>query len=177
MEVRGESKSVQYFKARDGRTVAVLVRGEFEDYTKFPPFMDTEEERAHIARHYDLARIDMDRRTKAHVTENDLPLQIVILNRDRGSKVKAHYHKVLSPVLGESKFQLMLCQRGLGRIGVYTREGEHLGTVDLRPSDFILLLEGHSIEFVGEDTKLLEFKQGPFPEGGDAEDMVGLGSD
>ena len=71
----------------------------------------------------------------------------------------------------------MMCQRGLGRIGVYTREGDHLGDVDLRPFDFILLLEGHSIEFVEEDTKLLEFKQGPFPDGGDAADMVGLARD
>jgi hypothetical protein len=119
----------------------------------------------------------MDTYTKAHVTDNELPLQVVILNREKGSKVKPHYHKVLDPLPGESKFQLMMCQRGLGRIGVYTREGDHLRDVDLRPFDFILLLEGHSIEFVEEDTKLLELKQGPFPDGGDAADMVGLARD
>lgn len=172
-----ESDKLRYFKAKDGRTVAVLVRGDLEEYSQFPPKIDTEEDRAHMARHYDLSKIDMDTYTKAHVTDNELPLQIVLLNREVGSKVKPHYHKVSSPLPGSSKFQLMMCQRGLGRIGVYTREGDHLGDADLKPFDFILLLEGHSIEFLEEDTKLIELKQGPFPDGGDAEDMVGLARD
>ena len=169
-----DSDKVQYFKANDGRTVAVLVRGDMEEYSAFPPKIETQEDRAHMARHYDLSKIDMDTYTKAHLTDNELPLQVVLLNRESGSKVRPHYHKVLSSVSGESKFQLMMCQRGLGRIGVYTREGDHLGDVDLRPFDFILLMEGHSIEFIEENTKLIELKQGPFPDGGDAEDMVGL---
>ncbi|MFQ5692803.1 MAG: hypothetical protein ACE5IM_07145 [Nitrospinota bacterium] len=169
-----DSDKVKYFKAKDGRTVAVLVRGDLEEYAKFPPKIDSEEDREHMARHYDLSKIDMDTYTKAHVTDDELPLQIVLLNREKGSLVKPHYHKVLKPVSGESKFQLMMCQRGLGRIGVYTREGDHLGDVELRPFDFILLLEGHSIEFVEENTKLIELKQGPFPDHGDAEDMVAV---
>jgi len=175
--VQVESDKLRYFKAKDGRTVAVLVRGDLEEYSQFPPKIDTEEDRAHMARHYDLSKIDMDTYTKAHVTDNELPLQIVLLNREVGSKVKPHYHKVSSPLPGSSKFQLMMCQRGLGRIGVYTREGDHLGDADLKPFDFILLMEGHSIEFLEEDTKLIELKQGPFPDGGDAEDMVGLARD
>ncbi len=172
-----DSDKVTYFKAKDGRTVAVLVRGDLEEYSQFPPKIETEEDKAHVARHYDLSKIDMDTDTKAHITDDELPLQIVLLNREVGSKVRAHYHKVLDPVPGTSKFQLMMCQRGLGRIGVYTREGDHLGDADLKPFDFILLLEGHAIEFVEEDTKLIELKQGPFPDGGDAADMVGLAGD
>ena len=118
-----ESDKLKYFKAKDGRTVAVLVRGDLEEYSQFPPKIDTEEDRAHMARHYDLSKIDMDTYTKAHLTDNELPLQIILLNREVGSRVKPHYHKVSSPLPGSSKFQLMMCQRGLGRIGVYTREG------------------------------------------------------
>ena len=166
-----KSDHVQYFLGRNGRTVAVLVRGTFEDYPKYPPFVDTAEERKTLETHYKLADPQRDRYTKAHVTQEHLPLQIVLLNREKGSYVKPHYHKILEPLKATSKFQLMMCQRGLGRIGVYTREGDHLGTVELRPWGMVVLYEGHSIEFVEENTKLIEIKLGPLA---DNQDMVSL---
>ncbi|MFQ5828991.1 MAG: hypothetical protein ACE5JD_07535 [Candidatus Methylomirabilia bacterium] len=48
--------------------MAVLVRGDLEEYSQFPPKIETEEDKAFVARHYDLSKIDMDTYTKAHLT-------------------------------------------------------------------------------------------------------------
>ena len=42
--------------------------------------------------------------------------------------------------------------------------------------DFVLSCEGHSLEFLDPDTKVIEIKMGPFP-GSDAADKVDLNVD
>ena len=39
--VTTDTQHVKFFKARDGRTVAMLVRAGFDEYGQFPPFIDT----------------------------------------------------------------------------------------------------------------------------------------
>lgn len=155
---------VIHYKSKDGRVVAMFVSGQFDDYTSFPPFAEDAAEVAHLQEAYKLSDPRRERETKAHLTANEWPLQIVVLNRDKGSAVNPHYH--LNDVQPETptRHQIMICQRGLARIGIYTKEGEYVDTVDLERDDLILLFEGHAIEFVGEDTKLIEIKMGPFPE-------------
>ena len=76
-----ECEGMEYYFAEDGRLVAIVVRSDFEGYGLFPPFLDTEEERAFVQTAYDI-NLERERDTKAHVTPEDFPLQITLLNRE-----------------------------------------------------------------------------------------------
>ena len=172
-EITPSETEVQFFKADDGRTVAIYIPSSFEQYEAFPPYLDSEEERAHLEEAYDLEEIEEERRTKAHLTDDEFPLQVVLLARPAGSLTKPHYHEVTGEIDMPTRHQIMICQSGVADIGVYTKEGDHLGTVQLAEGDIILLAEGHSVEFSEPNTKLIEIKQGPFPET-DENDKVDL---
>ncbi len=162
--VSTDTQHVRFFKARDGRTVAMLVRADFEEYARFPPFIDTPGERTHLEKAYSRETLERERDTKAHLTDDEFPLQAILLNRDPGAITKAHYHIVERHPNLPTRHQVLICQRGAVRVGVYTVEGEHLGDVRLGLGDLILLCEGHEVEFLEKGTKLIEIKQGPFPE-------------
>lgn len=167
------SKNVREWRASDGRLIALLVRGDFAEYEEFRPFVETAADQAHLAAAYGGRDPERERRTKAHLTEDALPMQITILNREKGSRVAPHYHVADRQPQSVTRHQIMLCERGACKVGIYTKEGEHLDDVTITQRDFILLCEGHAFEVVGDDTKLIEIKQGPFPET-DAQDMVRL---
>ena len=82
---------------------------------------------------------------------------------------------VFEPPKGNYRHQIMLTLRGRIRVGVYTVDNEHLANVFLDPGDLILMTEGHQIEFLEPDTKVIEIKQGPIP-AAIANEMVVLGS-
>ncbi len=144
-------RTVKYFRApSDNRIVAILVEGTFDEFEKFPPFMDSEEERRHIREAYDVADPMLERTTKPHyhIPDEELP-----------------------PL--PTRHQILICQRGRARIGVFTTEGDALGDAFLEEDDLILLLEGHDVEFLEPGSRLIEIKQGPFP-GTDEADKVDL---
>ena len=164
-----EVAGVEYVKAADGRTLAQVIRNNFDDYAAFPPYMDSEEERAHLAEAYAGADPETERRTKAHMTPDENPLQIVMLNRNPGAVVNPHYHKVTDRPTNTTRHQIMICLSGRMRIGVYGKEGDHAADVDLETGDLILMYEGHCIEFLEPGTKAIEIKEGPFPETDEAD--------
>jgi hypothetical protein len=168
-------KTIRYFRApEDDRVVAIYVRGDFDEYEKFPPYLDTEEEIAHLQRAYRGADPATERRTKAHITEDNWPLQIIMLEREPGGTTLPHYHipdKELPKL--PTRHQVLICQRGSAEVAVYTTEGTYVGEVVLKRDDLILMLEGHKVIFLEPKTKLIEIKQGPFPEN-DAADKVDL---
>ena len=157
-------KHVDYYKSpRDGRVVAIHIRADFDEFEAFPPFMESEEEREHIRKAYNVDP-ESERRNKAHITDDGWPLQVIMLNRDPGGTTAAHYHVPDTPLPDHpTRHQILLCQRGSARIGVYTTEGDFLGDVTLKPQDLILMLEGHEVEFLENGTRLIEIKKGPFP--------------
>ncbi|HBK79546.1 MAG TPA: hypothetical protein DDZ83_07665 [Nitrospinae bacterium] len=160
-----ESQGVDYYKAADGRIIAIHIKGNFSDYAKFPPFLDTEEAKEHIRAAYADQDIEVERNTKAHITDDEIPLQVIVLNRPKGAITKAHYHLVEErPSVNTTRHQVLLCQRGSIRVGVFTKDGESLGDAILRRDDLILMYEGHEVEFLEDDTKVIEIKEGPFPE-------------
>lgn len=173
--IQEDLKTVKYLRApKDGRVVAIFIGGNFDEYEKFPPFMDTEEELAHVREAYKVDDPTSERRTKAHITDNAWPLQVVLLNRDPGGTASAHYHipdEELPPL--PTRHQIFICQQGKARIGIFTTEGEQLEDVILTPNDMVLMLEGHEIETLEPGTKIVEIKQGPFP-GTDEADKVEL---
>jgi len=168
-------RSVRYFRAPDdGRVVAIYVRGEFDEFAKFPPFMETEEELKHVREAYRVSDPASERTTKAHITDNSWPLQVILLEREPGGTTMPHYHvptEELPPL--PTRHQILICQRGSARVGIFTKEGRALGDVVLKANDLVLMLEGHEVEFMEPKTRLIEVKQGPFP-GTDADDKVDL---
>ena len=155
---------VSYLKSpRDSRVVAIHIRAGFDEFEKFPPFMETAEEREHIQKAYNIDP-ESERRNKAHITDDSWPLQVVMLNRDPGGTTAAHYHVPDVPLPDHpTRHQILLCQHGSARVGVYSTEGDFIGNVVLKPNDLILMLEGHEVEFLEKGTRLIEIKQGPFP--------------
>jgi hypothetical protein len=164
----GDKRQVRHYLSSDGRLIGLLVPGDFADFASFPPFVKSEAERAHLAQAY-RTNADREALTKAHLTADALPMQIVVLARDPGSRVNPHYHVNDRPAQSDTRHQIMICQSGRARIGLYTRAGEHVDTVEIRQHDLILMTEGHSIEFVDPQTRLVEIKMGPFPETDDAD--------
>jgi hypothetical protein len=170
-----ELRTVTYLRAPDdGRIVAIHIRGDFDEFASFPPFMESEEELRHVREAYRVGDPASERHTKAHVTDNAWPLQIVLLERAPGGAVNPHYHVPTEPLPPlPTRHQIFICQRGRARVGIFTTDGRPLGDVFLEPNDLVLMLEGHEVEFLVPRTRLIEIKQGPFP-GTDADDKVDL---
>ena len=154
---------VEFFHAPDGRAIAMLVRSDFDDFDSFPPTFETEEERAWLKAHYRVESPELERATKAHLTKDELPLQLTILKRPGGSFVKPHYHVNERAPMSDTRHQVMICLSGAAGVGIFTKEGEQVADVVVRSGDLILLCEGHSIETLEDGTRLLEIKQGPMP--------------
>lgn len=155
---------VEYLHASNKRILAMIVRNDFDDFSSHPPTFETEEERAWLEKYYQVKSPEQERTTKAHITSEEFPMQITVLNRGSNSFVKPHWHINERPPENESRHQVMICMKGSARIGVFDREGPHIADVDIYPGDLILLCEGHSVETLEEDTRLIEIKQGPMPE-------------
>jgi hypothetical protein len=165
----GEKRQVQHYLSRDGRLIGLLVPGNFSDFTSFRPFLSSEAEQRHLAEAYQVRSAQREAATKAHLTDDELPLQITVLARDAGSKVNPHYHRNDRPAASPTRHQIMICQSGRARIGLFTAEGEHVDTVTIGAHDLILMTEGHAIEFVDAGTRLVEIKMGPFPQTDEAD--------
>lgn len=169
------TKNVRYFRAPDDRRpIAIFIGHEFDEFEKFPPFMESEEELRHVREAYKIEDPLLERTTKAHITDDSWPLQIIVLERNPGGITLPHYH-IPTEALPDlpTRHQVLICQSGKARVGVFTRQGQSLGDIVLRPNDVVLLLEGHEVEFLERGTRLLEIKQGPFP-GTDADDKIDL---
>src|SRR5579872_6737874 len=168
-------RHVKYFHAPDdGRPIAIFISGRFDEFDSFPPFMETEQEIRHVREAYKIADPLLERTTKAHITDNSWPLQIILLQRDPGGTTLPHYHIPTEslPDLA-TRHQVLICQSGSARVGIFTKRGEPLGEITMSPNDLVLLLEGHEVEFLERGTRLIEIKQGPFP-GTDADDKIDL---
>lgn len=167
--------NVRVFRAPDdNRTIAIFIGGKFSAFEQFPPFMETEDEIRHVREAYKMEDPTLERTTKAHITEDGWPLQIIMLERHKGATTLPHYHvpnENLPPL--PTRHQVLLCQSGRARVGIFTRKGVALGDVFLEPNDLLLMLEGHEVEFLEPKTRLIEIKQGPFP-GTDADDKVDI---
>jgi hypothetical protein len=168
-------KKVRYFRApEDRRVIAIHISGDFDEFEKFPPFMETEEEIRHVQEAYNISDPSLERTTKAHITDNSWPLQVILLQREPGGTTLPHYHVPNEPLAGfPTRHQILICQKGSARVGIFTRGGTALGESILKANDLILMTEGHEVEFLEPGTRLVEIKQGPFP-GTDADDKVDI---
>ena len=122
MDVSG----VEIYRARDGREIGLVIRADFDDFASHPPTFDTAEERAWLERHYRVDSPELERRTKAHVTADELPLQVTVLNRPAGAFVNPHYHTNERSPQTATRHQVMVCLGGAVRIGLFATDGDHV---------------------------------------------------
>ncbi len=163
-ETENSFRTVRFYKAPDdGRVVGIFISSDFDEYEKFPPFVKTEEEREHILKAYETKDPALEISSKAHITDDEWPLQVILISREVGSKTKPHYHRNIRAPDVKTRHEIIMCQSGLKKVGVYTWDGKHLGDAILKPGDLIILAEGHSTEVLEKNTKTIEIKQGPFP--------------
>jgi len=134
--------AVRQYWAPDGRLVGLFVPADFDAF----------EETGLVRR--------------VRLTDPTLPLQVVLVERPAGSRVPAHYHPAGERAEPSTRHQVLLCVRGRARVGLYTREGLHVDTVELGPGDLVLATEGHSVEVVESGTRILEVQTGPVDDSG-----------
>jgi hypothetical protein len=154
---------VEYFRAGDERPIGLLVPRDFDDFESHAPTFETDEEREWLKSFYRVESPELERRTKAHITADELPLQITVLERPSGAFVKPHWHLNEGPPDVATRHQVMVCASGSARVGLFTKEGDHVADVVMTAGDLLLMYEGHSIETLENGTRLLEIKQGPMP--------------
>ena len=157
-----QAAGIEYVRDAAGKTLAMVVRGDFDDYVSSPPFLDSEEERAGLAAGYAGTDPETERRTKAHITADESAFQITLLNRPPGAVTKPHYHHVATQrPANATRHKIMFCRSGRMRANVYATDGTKVAAVELAPGDFILTYEGHGYEFLSEGTRALEIMEGP----------------
>lgn len=160
--VEVETKGIEYVRDGAGKTLAMVVRGDFDDYASFPPFLDSEEERQALAAGYAGTDPETERRTKAHITSDESAFQITLLNRPSGAVTKPHYHHIATErPPNATRHKIMFCRSGRMRANVYSTDGTKVASVELEPGDFVLTYEGHGYEFLTEGTRALEIMEGP----------------
>lgn len=110
-----------------------------------------------------IVRADFTEPGTTPFTDERLPLQMSIMNKQNGEVVGPHLHpSVEAKPRGEFRQEMLHVVAGSIEVGVHSRSGELIETVLLGTGDTILLTEGHSTRFL-EETKVLEIKQGPYP--------------
>jgi len=95
-------------------------------------------------------------------TAPDNPFQIGMHNREKGTHLAAHIHRLDHPLTINAIQELLVVVSGTIRVTIYTRGGKRKKSVTLTSGDSILLMDGgHSVEFL-EDSNVFELKQGPY---------------
>lgn len=119
-------------------------------------------------------RVELEGRLRALILRRELncqgarfftppenPMQLGILQHERGTEVKPHVH-VESPRTIERVQEVLHIEYGVVEAIFYSDKGVRLGSKTLGAGDTILLLDGgHGFRML-EDTRMLEVKQGPY---------------
>src|SRR5690349_20044437 len=124
--IEDDIKHVRFYLAPDdNRTIAIFIGHRFDSFERFPPFMKTDDEIRHVREAHKVEDPTFERTTKAHVTDDGWPLQIIMLERHKGAITLPHYHvpREDPPPLPTSH-QILICQSGRARVGVFTRQGQ-----------------------------------------------------
>ena len=95
------------------------------------------------------------------VTPKENPLQLGVIQHEKGTIIKPHIHKNVKKTI-EQVQEVLYIVYGKIRAEFFNDEGTSLGDVILNQGDTILLIEGgHGFNML-ENTKIIEVKQGPY---------------
>ena len=88
--------------------------------------------------------------------------QVGIWGYNKGKKLAAHIH-LIEPREVLRTQEVVFVEEGRIRADIYTEKEEFLKSVELKKGDTIILLNGgHGYEILGDNTKVLEVKNGPY---------------
>lgn len=95
------------------------------------------------------------------ITPNEYNLQLGVHIRPAGEQIPPHVHKQIEGIITLPIQEFLFLQEGRIKIDLFDKDEDFYVSVELDPGDSILLLRGHSIEFL-ENVKIVEIKQGPY---------------
>ena len=146
MDLGNESVTI-FTSADDGRVIGLYVPATFGDFSRYMP--------------HDGAR--------AYVTDATLPLQLAVLTGPKGSLSDAHIHDPLPQIPWPTRHTAIVCISGSVRVFLSDRHGLAVAAPVLSIGDTLLFTEGHQLELLEEQTRIIEVKQGPYPGSQDAD--------
>lgn len=96
-------------------------------------------------------------------TENDYPVQMGYMNREKGYTIARHKHSsVNTHTIPGMNQEVLVIRSGRIKIDVYNTMDEWISTVVVESGDVIMFMRGgHGFEML-EASEFLEIKQGPF---------------
>lgn len=94
------------------------------------------------------------------VSPKDFPFQLGLHVRKAKEHIKPHKHIPFKELKSIEVQELLYIESGSIKVTIYSNNKKFFTTV-LNPKDMILLNCAHEITFL-EDTKMIEFKQGPY---------------
>ncbi|MDA8085692.1 MAG: hypothetical protein M0Z75_03245 [Nitrospiraceae bacterium] len=82
---------------------------------------------------------------------------------ERGKVLRAHNHNQAERTAGRTQ-EALFVMRGSLRASIYSEDDRFVAALDVNAGDILVLFAGgHGYEITGEDTFVLEVKNGPFP--------------
>ena len=108
-----------------------------------------------------VVRSDFDEKGVNFVTPKENPLQLGVLQHEKGTIIKPHIHKNVKKTI-EQVQEVLYIVYGKIQTEFFNKEGTRLGDVILNQGDTILLIEGGHGFNILDNSKILEVKQGPY---------------
>ena len=95
-------------------------------------------------------------------TEDDDFIQVGIWGYDKGKKLAAHIHNIVSREVNRTQ-EVIYVMRGKVKAFIYTENGQLIEEIILQEGDVLILLKGgHGYEILEDNTFVLEVKNGPY---------------
>lgn len=89
-------------------------------------------------------------------------IQVGCWNYDSGRDLAMHWH-VPNPRIAPKTQEAVYVKRGSVRVFLALEDGQPVEVLDLGPGDTLVVLDGaHRYLILEDDTRILEFKNGPF---------------
>ncbi|MEW5946120.1 MAG: hypothetical protein AB1742_07980 [bacterium] len=108
-----------------------------------------------------IVRSTLTEQGRYFVTPGEYNLQLGVHIRPAGETIPPHVHRSIEGLVSLPIQEFLYLEKGRMKIRLYDGAEKYHSSVELGPGDSILLLRGHSIEFL-EDVKIVEIKQGPY---------------
>lgn len=96
-------------------------------------------------------------------TENDYPIQLGYMNREKGYTIARHKHSLVNThTIPGMNQEILVIRKGKIKIDLYSTMDALISTVVVESGDVIMFMRGgHGFEML-EASEFLEIKQGPF---------------
>ena len=106
-----------------------------------------------------MIRSGLEEKPLSFVSPKDFPLQVGVHNREKGTYIRPHEHPPYENISIPSQEAFYII-RGKIEVELYVNK-KSFAKVVVNQGDSILINTAHAVRLL-EDTKMIEFKQGPY---------------